>query len=774
MQVFHVLMDIISLPQTESVEDGGGGSGSGGGDGSGGGSGRGGGSGASDSSTSSHSSGCSGGGGGGSNVAEEAPTKVARVNTVTMSSRSTIVQDDGVAETSTHTSTTTSRFSTATTKVKTIKIVKKTSPLIANAISDLNSRAEASHSASPPRRPLAGGPRKVVRPIKIQQEAPAATKASSKDVPKAVDGKLNDVKVKETKVEVVKETSVAGASASPAVNSENTSEAPGRAVTIGNARVSENEASCGASKVVPITRKGSPGPKQASKGATTTIKTNKSITNTKDALRPKRRSSPSAKTEESTRTTSQDTPNTQQTTPAAAAESVKATPTEDVENTKISTASSSTSVSSSSSVSSSASTSSVSSSKTVKAAKVKKPTKAKKQESTELTNDDTNTNTSETTAAAAAERVGLKEEKVANNVDAKTVNVADNITKGERESNDTNRTVENGLEGKDDDKTNNESCTSEVKESIIKDESKEATNDVQKDNQKESKASCENTEENGSQVENDTHTSQTKDNEVEREESEKKKVSKTEIEEVVSTAKKDEENKGESQLKEEKLTNGERVEDEEKQQQQQEQQQQQQQQEQDVTSPPPPPPPPPPPSTKKIKPIGKVKSREPVTIQDITTEDDQTAPHDSTSIPEISVSGEAASSTDVPKIDINGDCDKEEDTQGTSEEAGTVGDWEPKGERDAEEPELASVCVVVRDMSGVNTTVIKVTLAMAADSTCGQLMAEVGRRFKYDPDSFSLVLQCSDGDQVSAGWDGMLYGTHYSLILVREIVSENT
>ncbi|XP_071518202.1 ubiquitin carboxyl-terminal hydrolase 47 isoform X4 [Panulirus ornatus] len=59
-----------------------------------------------------------------------------------------------------------------------------------------------------------------------------------------------------------------------------------------------------------------------------------------------------------------------------------------------------------------------------------------------------------------------------------------------------------------------------------------------------------------------------------------------------------------------------------------------------------------------------------------------------------------------------------------------------------------SVFVIVRDMSGLTPTVNKVTIVTPATSTCGELMQEVGRRFKYEPDSFSLVLQCSDGDQV--------------------------
>ncbi|KAG7164653.1 Ubiquitin carboxyl-terminal hydrolase 47-like [Homarus americanus] len=59
-----------------------------------------------------------------------------------------------------------------------------------------------------------------------------------------------------------------------------------------------------------------------------------------------------------------------------------------------------------------------------------------------------------------------------------------------------------------------------------------------------------------------------------------------------------------------------------------------------------------------------------------------------------------------------------------------------------------SVFVIVRDMSGLTATVNKVTIVTPATSTCGELMQEVGRRFKYEHDSFSLVLQCSDGDQV--------------------------
>ncbi|KAK8388169.1 hypothetical protein O3P69_020208 [Scylla paramamosain] len=545
--------------ETESVEDGGGGSGSGGGDGGGGGSGGGGGGGTADRSTSGHSSGSSSGGGGSSSVAEEASAKVARVNTASTVSRSTIVQDSSMAE-----ATTTSRFSTATTKVKTIKIVKKTSPLIASAISDLNSRAEASLGGASPRRPLACGSKKMIRPIKIQQETPTTTKSSNKDVSKAADGKVIDVKVKETKVEVVKvcdsnskETNAAGASTSSTVSSENTQEVPGKAVTVSNVQLSENEASCSTGKVIPIIRKGSPGPKQSSKVVTTTGKATKSLNNAKDALRPKRQSSPLSKTEESAQT-KQDAPQTEQTRLPSESEkvaveaSLNCTTIENPENSKVATASSSASVSSSSSVSSSASSGSVSSNKTVKAVKVKKPAKTRKQESTEVAPDDT---------------------------------------------------------------TTSESCS--IRESI-----------------------------------------------------------------------------------------------------------------------------------KKSKLVGKVKARKAATIQDIATEDGQTSPQEATGVPEISVSGAAASSSDVPKIDINGEGDGEEDTQVTNTESGAVANWDPKAERDTEEPELDSVCVVVRDMSGFNTSVNQVTLAMSTQSTCGQLMAEVGRRFKYDPDSFSLVLQCSNGDQV--------------------------
>ncbi|KAK7069616.1 Ubiquitin carboxyl-terminal hydrolase 47, partial [Halocaridina rubra] len=59
-----------------------------------------------------------------------------------------------------------------------------------------------------------------------------------------------------------------------------------------------------------------------------------------------------------------------------------------------------------------------------------------------------------------------------------------------------------------------------------------------------------------------------------------------------------------------------------------------------------------------------------------------------------------------------------------------------------------SVFVIVRDMSGLTVNVNKITIVTPATSTCGELMQEVGRRFKYEPDSFSLVLQCSDGSQV--------------------------
>ncbi|MPC11301.1 Ubiquitin carboxyl-terminal hydrolase 64E [Portunus trituberculatus] len=498
----------------------------GGGDGGGGGSGGGGGGGAADRSTSGRSGGSSSGGGGTTSVAEEASTKVARVN-----AGSSTVQESSMAET-----TTTSRFSTATTKVKTIKIVKKTSPLIASAISDLNSRAEASLGGATPRRPLAGGSKKVVRSIKIQQETPTTTKTSNKDVSKANDGKVIDVKVKETKVEVVKvcdsnskETSAAGLSTSSAVSSENTQEVPSKAVTVGNAQLSEIEASNNTGKVIPIIRKASPGPKQPSKVGTTG-KASKSLNNAKEALRPKRQSSPLSKTEESVQT-SQDAPQTERTRLPSESEkvavepSLNSTATENPENSKVATVSSSASVSSSSSVSSSASTASVSSNKTVKAMKVKKPAKTKKQESTEVAPDDTTTTTT------------------------------------------------------------------------------------------------------------------------------------------------------------------------------------------------------------------------------TTTKDSQTSVQEATAVPEISVSGAAAASGDMPKIDINGEGEGngEEDIPVTKRESGAVADWDPK---DTEEPELDSVCVVVRDMSGYNASVNQVTLAMSTQSTCGQLMAEVGRRFKYDPDSFSLVLQCSNGEQV--------------------------
>lgn len=59
-----------------------------------------------------------------------------------------------------------------------------------------------------------------------------------------------------------------------------------------------------------------------------------------------------------------------------------------------------------------------------------------------------------------------------------------------------------------------------------------------------------------------------------------------------------------------------------------------------------------------------------------------------------------------------------------------------------------SVFVIVRDMSSLTARVNKETIVTPATSTCGELMQEVGRRFKYEPDSFSLILQCSNGDQV--------------------------
>ncbi|XP_045110990.1 ubiquitin carboxyl-terminal hydrolase 47-like isoform X4 [Portunus trituberculatus] len=735
--------------KTESVEDGGGGSSSGGGDGGGGGSGGGGGGGAADRSTSGRSGGSSSGGGGTTSVAEEASTKVARVN-----AGSSTVQESSMAET-----TTTSRFSTATTKVKTIKIVKKTSPLIASAISDLNSRAEASLGGATPRRPLAGGSKKVVRSIKIQQETPTTTKTSNKDVSKANDGKVIDVKVKETKVEVVKvcdsnskETSAAGLSTSSAVSSENTQEVPSKAVTVGNAQLSEIEASNSTGKVIPIIRKASPGPKQPSKVGTTG-KASKSLNNAKEALRPKRQSSPLSKTEESVQT-SQDAPQTERTRLPSESEkvavepSLNSTATENPENSKVATVSSSASVSSSSSVSSSASTASVSSNKTVKAVKVKKPAKTKKQESTEVAPDDTTTTTTTTSETAASERLGQKKEKVTNDLEGKASKGKDDSTKDKVESDEKIINIENGLETKAV-KPSNESCVAEAKDNKTKNESKETDKDI-KSKKKESKASCDNVNEKEEKIENDTSTSKVKEDEAEKETSEKIE-SKDEVNEVTTLARKGEGIEVESKAEDIRLTNGETGEHENN----QEQQQQQHSQEKDVTPSvtkvppaiPPPPPPPPPQSPKKNKPIGKVKARKAVTTEDNTTEDSQTSVQEATAVPEISVSGAAAASGDMPKIDINGEGEGngEEDIPVTKRESGAVADWDPK---DTEEPELDSVCVVVRDMSGYNASVNQVTLAMSTQSTCGQLMAEVGRRFKYDPDSFSLVLQCSNGEQV--------------------------
>ncbi|CAL4084063.1 unnamed protein product [Meganyctiphanes norvegica] len=68
------------------------------------------------------------------------------------------------------------------------------------------------------------------------------------------------------------------------------------------------------------------------------------------------------------------------------------------------------------------------------------------------------------------------------------------------------------------------------------------------------------------------------------------------------------------------------------------------------------------------------------------------------------------------------------------------------------------IFVIVRDMSASSALVNKddsskdrtyrVTIVTCAKSTCGELMQEVARRFKYEADSFSLILQRSNGDQV--------------------------
>ncbi|XP_068203218.1 ubiquitin carboxyl-terminal hydrolase 47-like isoform X2 [Palaemon carinicauda] len=80
----------------------------------------------------------------------------------------------------------------------------------------------------------------------------------------------------------------------------------------------------------------------------------------------------------------------------------------------------------------------------------------------------------------------------------------------------------------------------------------------------------------------------------------------------------------------------------------------------------------------------------------------------------------------------------------------TVSEASKTSDVDSLESELSnvSVFVIVRDMSGLTVVVTKVTIVTPATSTCGELMQEVGRRFKYEPESFSLVLQCSDGSQV--------------------------
>ncbi|XP_064085460.1 ubiquitin carboxyl-terminal hydrolase 47-like isoform X6 [Macrobrachium nipponense] len=80
----------------------------------------------------------------------------------------------------------------------------------------------------------------------------------------------------------------------------------------------------------------------------------------------------------------------------------------------------------------------------------------------------------------------------------------------------------------------------------------------------------------------------------------------------------------------------------------------------------------------------------------------------------------------------------------------TVSEASKASDVDSLDSELSnvSVFVIVRDMSGLTVVVTKVTIVTPATSTCGELMQEVGRRFKYEPDSFSLVLQCSDGSQV--------------------------
>ena len=59
----------------------------------------------------------------------------------------------------------------------------------------------------------------------------------------------------------------------------------------------------------------------------------------------------------------------------------------------------------------------------------------------------------------------------------------------------------------------------------------------------------------------------------------------------------------------------------------------------------------------------------------------------------------------------------------------------------------SSLHIIVRDVTS-SLTGAKISMVTPAVSTVGELIAEVGRRFKYQPYTFSLVLIKSGGKQV--------------------------
>ncbi|XP_076039758.1 ubiquitin carboxyl-terminal hydrolase 47-like isoform X2 [Oratosquilla oratoria] len=69
-------------------------------------------------------------------------------------------------------------------------------------------------------------------------------------------------------------------------------------------------------------------------------------------------------------------------------------------------------------------------------------------------------------------------------------------------------------------------------------------------------------------------------------------------------------------------------------------------------------------------------------------------------------------------------------------------------ESDGGEDGESSVYINVRDMSALTSVVNRVTLLTTPKSTVGELLQEVGRRFKYEPDSFTLILQRVDGEEI--------------------------